>query len=455
MNKPAKVFITYSHRNKDAREKLSERLAVMEKNGEIEIWHDNEILPGDRWREEISKNLAGSDILLHLTSAASLASENCNRELTEALRSEERIRRIPIILEACDWKHEHDLSQIEALPDKGKPINEWKPKSKGWQSVVDGLRKAIQKTRQLMQEEQSEAQAYLMLQNGNFFAILGQLEDAINTYSQAIKIKSDFADAYCNRGIVHAKKGDHDQAIRDYNQAIELNPDFAEAYYNRGISCEKQDNHNQAIQDYSKAIELKPSYTEAYNNRGVAYEKQGNLNQAIQDYSKAIELNPNFANYYFNRGLAYEKQGNLNQAIQDCSKAIELNPDYAEAYNNRGLVYEKQGNFNQAIQDYSKAIELNPNYADAYCNRGTTYFEQGDFDQAIRDYNQAIALQPDFAEAYCNRGIVWLCKQAWNEAKSDLETAKEKGMNIAKRMSDFVEKYQSQLPEDIIDILTE
>ena len=52
MNKPLKVFITYAHKNREAKDKLIECLAVIKNEGLISIWHDNEILPGDKWREE-------------------------------------------------------------------------------------------------------------------------------------------------------------------------------------------------------------------------------------------------------------------------------------------------------------------------------------------------------------------------------------------------------------------
>ena len=101
MCEPLKIFITYSHKDTDAKNKLIECLAVMKRHGLITIWHDNEILPGDDWRKDISQNLNESDMLLYLVSAASLASENCNKELGIALNK--NIRPIPIILEDCDW----------------------------------------------------------------------------------------------------------------------------------------------------------------------------------------------------------------------------------------------------------------------------------------------------------------------------------------------------------------
>ena len=104
MSKPLKTFITYARENRAAKNKLITYLKGMQREGLISIWHDNEIIAGDKWREEIfSTNLPNSDLLLYLVSASSLDSENCNRELGIAL--EEDIRPILIILEDCDWKN--------------------------------------------------------------------------------------------------------------------------------------------------------------------------------------------------------------------------------------------------------------------------------------------------------------------------------------------------------------
>src|SRR5208283_4808033 len=61
------------------------------------------------------------------------------------------------------------------------------------------------------------------------------------------------------------------EAITSYTKAIDLNSDLAEAYYNR------------AIAHLSKAIELKPDYTEAYFMRGGVYAALGNHPQSIGD----------------------------------------------------------------------------------------------------------------------------------------------------------------------------
>ena len=398
MSKLLKVFITYSHQDTDAKDKLIECLAVMKQKDMITTWHDNEILPGDKWREAISNNLTDSDILLYLISASSLDSKNCNKELGDALDS--KIRVIPIILESCDWQN-HQLSDIQALPDKGKPINEWEPESKAWQNVVEGIRKVVDEMRDQPKhsphtttQEKTKILAYLALQRGNFLMMLKQIDRAIEVYSHAIQLDTHYVDAYINCGVAYGIKGELDQAIADYNKAIELNPDYATAYNNRGVVYSDKDEHDRAIVDYNKAIELDPQSPLAYSNRGIAYGAKSEHDRAIVDYNKAIELDPQFALAYSNRGIAYGIKGELDQAIEDFTKAIELNPQ--------------------------------------------------------------------FALAYTKRSMCWLHLQNWREAKSDLIIAKNMGVDIIAVFRDYyrnVEAFERvidvQLPEDIASMLTQ
>ena len=98
MSKPLKGFITYSHEDKEQKDELRKRLAVMEQQNELKTWHDEDIVAGDPARQEdILKEVADSDLLLFLISADSLASKSCKQELEEAL--ERGITVISIVLE--------------------------------------------------------------------------------------------------------------------------------------------------------------------------------------------------------------------------------------------------------------------------------------------------------------------------------------------------------------------
>ena len=423
MNRSLKGFITYAHKNTAAKDELITRLAVMQQQNKLVTWHDAEMTGGTKWREDIFKHLADSHILLYLVSAASLASENCNKELAEAVSS--NIRIIPIILEDCDWQY-HQLSDFQAFPDKGKPINEWQPESKGWQNVVAGIRKTVEEMQAHVDSSsgtsEKELRAELAFQQGNVFMMLGQINGAIEHYSHAIKLDPNNASTYNNRGVTYVEKGNLDHAIEDFNTAIDLKPNYA-AYNNRGSAYDKKGDFNRAIKDYTKAIGLNPNYAETYNSRGNAYDKKGEFDKAIEDYNTAIDLNPNYANAYSNRGRTYGNKGDFDKAMIDFGKAIALDPKLVGAYNNRGNIYGSKSDFDRAIEDFNTAIKLKPNDVNAYNNRGNVYGKKGDFDKAIEDYNTVILLKPDLAQTYNNRGIVHNDKGNFDRAIEDYSTA--------------------------------
>jgi tetratricopeptide (TPR) repeat protein len=481
MNKPLKAFITYAHKNKEAKDKLIECLIGMQREGLISIWHDNEIVAGDKWREAIfSTNLPNSNLLLYLVSASSLYSENCNRELGVAL--EENIRPILIILEDCEWEdykvsnvqtvstegfrlgewESQKLGDIQALPAGSKPLNEWNPRSRGWKSVAVGLRETIQTIL---------SQAELALQQGNFLMTLRQIDKAIENYSRAIKLNPNYTDAYKNRGIAYREKGKYNRAITDFSTAIDLKPDDAEIYKSRGGAYGNKGNYECAIADSNKAIDLDPNYAAAYsnrsaayglkgdyecaiadgskaidldpncaaayNNRGVAYRLKGDYERAITEFSKAIDFDSSYAGAYNNRGLIYRLKGDYERAIADCGKAIDLKPDYARAYNNRGLAYGLKDDYECAIVDFSKAIDLKPDYADAYNNRGLTYGLKDDYERMIADCSKAIDLKPDYADAYNNRGVAY-------GLKGDYERAIADGSKAIDLKPDFADAYHNR-----------
>ena len=496
MNKPLKGFITYSHKNKEQKDELRERLAVMEQQNELITWDDGQLTSGDEaLQEDILKKVVDSDLLLYLVSAASLASKNCNRELAEALRQE--IRVIPIILEHCDWLH-HQLSGFEVLPDKGNPLTKWEDESEGWQNVVDGIRKTIHK----MQAQANSAHktsdetnlADQMFQRGNFLIMIGQMEMAIEAYSYAIDLDPRNANAYTGRGVAYANNGKFDCAIEDYDRAIDLKPDDAIAYYNRGnaylhrnepdraikdytqaiefqsddadaytgrgVAYARKGEFDRAIADYNKAIRFKSDYSIAYYNRGNAYTRKGDFDNAITNYNKVIQLDPNYAEAYYSRGNAYGKKGKTDLAINNYTQAIEINSDYAEAHNNLGIIHGKQRKYDLAIENFTKAIRLAPDNFNAYYNLGRVYDEKGEYSRAIENYDKTIELNPDYISAYYRYGVAWLHLQEWEKAKLNLIAAKDRGVDITivfHNAFGSVENFERisgvRLPTDIVDLL--
>ena len=144
--------------------------------------------------------------------------------------------------------------------------------------------------------------------------------------------------AYINRGIVYKSLGNYRQAIEDYTEAIRLKADLYQAYYDRGIIYGQHGQYQLAIEDYNKAIGLNPDYLQAYNNRGIVYMKIGIYQKALEDFNEAIRLKLDYADAYNNRAFVYLNQGDKISGCRDARKACELgNCKLLEAANSRGF----------------------------------------------------------------------------------------------------------------------
>lgn len=66
------------------------------------------------------------------------------------------------------------------------------------------------------------AEAYSNL--GNVFKERGQLQDALDNYRHAVRLKPDFIDGYINLAAALVAAGDMEQAVQAYVTALQYNP---------------------------------------------------------------------------------------------------------------------------------------------------------------------------------------------------------------------------------------
>jgi len=101
-----------------------------------------------------------------------------------------------------------------------------------------------------------------------------QYDKAIYHYSEALRIKPDFAMAHNNLGGALYLKGDLKSAIRHYSEALRIEPYNAKAHYNLGLALERQGRMKSAIGHYSEALRIKPDFLPAQSSLRVALLRQ-------------------------------------------------------------------------------------------------------------------------------------------------------------------------------------
>ena len=177
----------------------------------------------------------------------------------------------------------------------------------------------------------------------------GKLDEAAESYSEAIKLKPDDWTGYNYRAKVNLERGRYDDAIADASKALSLSPNTASLYEVRARGYEAKEMYDRAIDDYSKALPAAGSKDKSnfltWYRRGRAYFMNRQYREAIYDFDKAAAASPEHWNaepdIYLQRAQSNIELGNFSGATGDLDRFLTLRPDDIRALFHLGYAYFK------------------------------------------------------------------------------------------------------------------
>lgn len=238
-------------------------------------------------------------------------------------------------------------------------------------------------------------------------------------------------------GLIEMRLQNFEQAVNHFTEAIKLNPSDADSYANRG-QAKAMMNDTTAVHDYEMGLKLNPEHAVAQHLL-AAWDSKTNSGLSIEErLTRTISLDSTLLYPYLQRGLERLAKQDFAGALVDFDKALTRDMNDPEIWLARGLAREKLSDLDGAYSDYTKAIDLNDSFTKAWINRANVLLKKGRFADAIEDYTVSLIYYPDNAVAYYNRGIAKMQSGKGADACEDFMLASKYGMHVDKKLREKV-----------------
>jgi tetratricopeptide (TPR) repeat protein/uncharacterized OB-fold protein len=248
--------------------------------------------------------------------------------------------------------------------------------------------------------------------------------EALHTVREVVKF-SPSAEGYYLFGQALTETGDYTAALDAFSQATKLRSDYAEAYL--GIAsvqfCVGQ--YDETIKYCLQAIGTRDNFAQAYCLLGQSYRIKGQYPEAIKVLQAAVKYKPDYTIAYVYLALNYRSENLVQEAYWACNAALDLDPQFPEAHNTLGLLYCDAKQYTEGIAEYEKALVIRPTYAEAHNNLGLCYFKTNDLARAIQCFEQAIAIEQKFSLAHFNLALCYYKKRDPNGVKQQYDRLAE------------------------------
>lgn len=239
-----------------------------------------------------------------------------------------------------------------------------------------------------------------LILNTRQFYIIGMLLMMIPT-----SLTAQSREFLFNNGINYLL-ADKEIAVQQFTKAIELDSNFSAAYYYRGVAEFKLGHYETAIEDFDKVNELDTTVEVIHAYKGFAYRQLGDSEKSLASFSIYMNSQDDLSALDYRLiGKAKMEVGDVDGAIKDFEAALDKNAGESQHYYLYLALYTNR-EYKEALAQINLAINENKNFYGYYLNRGNTKLLLGDFNEALTDYDYALFLEPSVPDSYFLRGQV-------------------------------------------------
>ena len=226
----------------------------------------------------------------------------------------------------------------------------------------------------------------------------GHLDEALNQFTEALRLKPEYDSAWILRGHTLRRLGQDEEAMRSFAQALRQSPDSEEGWLGLAAVLHAMGRLAEEAEAYDKVLRIHPRLVQAWINKGAALHELKDYAGALACYDKVLALRPEHAAAWNNRGAALLRLGDGAGARRCFEEALHFDPDFYDAMVNRLFLAQKEGRHGETVLWADRAIRIKE-AAWLWYAKGLAHLGLLESTLALRAFERAADLDPSLKEA--------------------------------------------------------
>jgi len=160
-------------------------------------------------------------------------------------------------------------------------------------------------------------------------ALLDQFQyaESVAAFTEVIKLRHDYVDAYTNVGLTEIVWEKYDSARTAIRRALTLDPNNARALYYDGLLQRRAGNTEQEISDFKRVVEMFPQSRDARRELGITYYQQNDEHNALEQFEALQRIDPDDLTAHYNLSILYRRMGRKDKAADQQAMFIDKKVD--------------------------------------------------------------------------------------------------------------------------------
>uniref|UniRef100_A0A8C8I821 Tetratricopeptide repeat domain 13 n=1 Tax=Oncorhynchus tshawytscha TaxID=74940 RepID=A0A8C8I821_ONCTS len=159
---------------------------------------------------------------------------------------------------------------------------------------------------------------YVLIGNGLY-------DEAIKHFSLLLQGDPEVVSAIYGRGIAYGKKS-LQEAIETFKEALKLKSDFIDAYKSLGQAYRELGDFEAAMESFQKALMLNQNHIQSLQLRGMMLYHHGSLQEAVGNFKRCLQLEPYNEVCQYMKGLSHVSMGQFYEGIKAQTKVMLNDP---------------------------------------------------------------------------------------------------------------------------------